>query len=95
MKKRFLTLNDALKKELKDEEFRKCYEEEGKRLNLGYKIAKLRETLGLTQSQLAQKVHTSQAAIARLENGNYSGYTLKTLEKIAAATGTHLEIQFK
>jgi DNA-binding XRE family transcriptional regulator len=95
MKNKLLTLNDVLKKKLKDGEFRKYYEEEGKKLQLGMKIAELREKSGLTQKQLAEKIHTSQAAIARIESGNYLGYSLRTLEKVAIVTGSRLEIQFR
>ncbi len=95
MAKKLLDLHAILKEELKDKEFRKYYEEEGKELAIGYKIAQLRHKLGLTQKQLAKKTHTTQTVIARLENGNYLGYSLKTLEKIAMATGSSLEINFR
>lgn len=95
MAKKLLEFKDVLKKEIKDKEFKKYYEEEGRRLEIGYKIAKLREKLKLSQQELAVKIHTSQTAIARLEDGDYLGYSLRTLEKIALATGTHLEIQFR
>ncbi|WP_263357312.1 helix-turn-helix domain-containing protein [Acidicapsa ligni] len=44
---------------------------------------------GWTQRQLAQRMGTTQSAIARLENGR-SSPTVKTLEKMAAATGSRL-----
>lgn len=93
--KKYLALKEVVTKELKDEEFRKFYEEEGRRLALGYKIAKLRQKQGLTQKELAKEIHTSQATIARLEGGDYLGHSLRTLEKVALATGTHLEVQFR
>jgi len=95
MTKKLLDFQDVLKEELKDKEFKRYYEEEGRRLELGYKIAKLRQKLGLTQKELAEKVHTSQATVARLEGGEYLGYSLRTLEKIALATRTHLEVRFR
>ncbi|MFH1904596.1 MAG: hypothetical protein ABIK53_03600 [bacterium] len=48
MAKKLLTLKDVLKEELKDNEFKKFYEEEGQRLALEYKITKLRQKQGLT-----------------------------------------------
>ena len=95
MAKKLLDFQDVLKEELRDKEFQKFYEEEGQRLALGYKIAKIREKSGLTQEELAKEIHTSQTAIARLERGDYLGYSLRTLEKIALATGSHLEVQFR
>jgi len=58
------------------------------------KILKLRKKRGLTQAQLAQRMGTSQQTISRIEAGAYEGFTLKTLEKIASATGTRLKIDF-
>ena len=95
MAKRLLSFQDVLKEELKDKEFRKYYEEEGRNLEIGYKIAQLRHRLGLTQKQLAQKIHTTQTVVARLESGGHWTCSLRTLEKIAAATGSKLEINFK
>ena len=37
---------------------------------------------------------TSQQAISRIESGKYEGFTLKTLEKIAEATGMRVKIEF-
>ena len=95
MVKKLLDFQDVLKEEFKDKEFKEFYEEEGRRLALGYKIAKLRQKQGLSQKELAIEIHTSQATIARLEGGEYLGHSLRTLEKIALATGTHLEVQFR
>jgi ribosome-binding protein aMBF1 (putative translation factor) len=46
---------------------------------------------GLTQQQLARKMATTQAVIARWESGRVKPST-RTLEKLAAATGTRLRI---
>ena len=95
MIKKLTRFDDDLKEQLKDKEFRKYFEEEGRKLEIGYKIAKLRNKLGLSQSQLAEKIHTSQTVISRLESGDYWQCSLRTLEKIALATGTHLNISFR
>ena len=95
MPEKLLNFDDFAKRKLKDSEFRKYFEEEGKKLAIGYKIAQLREKLGITQKQLAEKIQTSQTVISRLESGDYWQCSLKTLEKIALATGTHLIVQFK
>jgi ribosome-binding protein aMBF1 (putative translation factor) len=39
----------------------------------------------LSQEQLAELARTSQSQIARLEDGDYDGHTVKTMEKIARA----------
>lgn len=95
MMKKLPRFRDYLNEELKDKEFRKFYEEEGRNLEIGYKIARLRQKFGLTQKQLAEKIKTSQTVVSRLESGDYWQCSLRTLEKIAFATGTHLDIRFR
>ena len=95
MSKKLLSFREYLNDELKDGKFKKLYEEEGKKSKIGYKIAQLRQKLGLTQKQLAERIETSQTVIARLEGGDYWKCSLQTLEKIALATGTKLTINFK
>jgi DNA-binding XRE family transcriptional regulator len=88
------TFKSRLREELKDPEFRAHYQEERQALILAMKIAKLREKKGLSQQQMANLMGTSQQAISRIESGDYEGFTLKTLEKIAGATGTRVKIEF-
>ena len=95
MRKRFFrNFRDHLRQELKDPEFRREFQKQRRYLALSMKILKLREKKGLTQAKLARLMGTSQQAISRIESGDYEGFTLKTLEKIAEATGTHLKIDF-
>ena len=60
MRQKLPTFKEYISEELKDKEFREFYEEEGRKLNIGLKIARLRERLGFTQKQLAEKIKTSQ-----------------------------------
>ena len=83
-----------MREDLKDPEFKVHYQEERQALILAMKIAKLREKKGLSQQQLAKLMGTSQQAISRIESGDYQGFTLKTIEKIADATGTRVKIEF-
>ena len=53
-----------------------------------------RARAGLTQQQLAKRMRTTQAVIARLEGGRVKPST-RTLERFAAATGTRLRIIFE
>lgn len=50
-----------------------------------------RARAGLSQAELAERMKTSQSAIARLESGR-SRPSVRTLEKLAAATGAKLRI---
>jgi len=57
-------------------------------------IIAARARAGLTQEQLAARMNTSQAVIARLESGRVKPST-RTLERLAAATGMRLRISFE
>jgi DNA-binding XRE family transcriptional regulator len=88
------TFKSRLREDLKDPEFKRHYDEEKQALKLAMKIAALREQKGLSQQQLAKLMGTSQQAISRIESGEYEGFTLKTLEKVAEATGMKIKIDF-
>jgi DNA-binding XRE family transcriptional regulator len=88
------TFQSRLREDMKDPEFREHYEEEKQALMLAIKITELREKKGLSQQQLAELMGTSQQAISRIESGEYEGFTLKTLEKIAGSTGMRVKIEF-
>ncbi len=53
-------------------------------MEVGAKVRDAREAAGLTQRDLAARMSTSQAAVARLEAGRTSA-TLTTLQRVAAA----------
>jgi len=53
---------------------------------IGSRVSKLREHLGITSTELAAKVNLSQAQISRLENG-LQGFRSHTIAKIAEALG--------
>jgi transcriptional regulator with XRE-family HTH domain len=57
-------------------------------------LIEARDKAGLTQAQLAARMKTTQAAIARLESGRVLPST-RTLQKFAKATGTVLKISFQ
>ncbi|HEY1603128.1 MAG TPA: XRE family transcriptional regulator [Pirellulales bacterium] len=53
-----------------------------------------RAAAGLTQKELADRVGTYQSVIARLEDADYDGHSLKILNRIAEALGRRVEIRF-
>ncbi|PJC56198.1 UDP-N-acetylglucosamine 1-carboxyvinyltransferase [Candidatus Kaiserbacteria bacterium CG_4_9_14_0_2_um_filter_41_32] len=57
--------------------------------NIGKSITDVRESRGMTQTQLAKKIKTTQSAIARLESGNQNIST-EMLKKISHALGKNL-----
>ena len=69
-------------------------EEERVNLQAALAIRDARKKAGLTQAQLAKEIGTTQSVIARLEDANYRGHTLKLLENIAEALSQRIEIRF-
>jgi len=84
-KTRGYAYNDLLKKELKNKEFKKEYDALDEEFLLAREIIKLRKINNLTQKELAEKVGTSQPAIARIESGNYKNISLAMLRRVAYA----------
>lgn len=97
MKKRIrlVTHGEVLKEFLKDEEFRKGYEEELRKLRVAHDLIKLRERRKLTQAALARRMRVSQPFIAKLESGEAKNYNLETLVKLAVALDSDLEVRFR
>ena len=95
-KTKLTTFDDYKKRALKDPGLRKALEEpdDDPFLEVAYRLIALRQELGLTQSQLADKIGISQQALARLESLNYKGHSLQSLNKIARACGKKLQINF-
>jgi transcriptional regulator with XRE-family HTH domain len=56
-------------------------------------IYDIRKQAGLTQSQLAEAIGTTQSVIARLEDADYEGHSLSMLTRIASALNHKLEIK--
>ena len=77
----------------KDPEYRAEYERRGPKFALARALIEARTRARLTQSELAERMVTTQSVVARLESGRVCPST-RTLEKVARATGTRLRIHF-
>ncbi|MGD0379707.1 MAG: helix-turn-helix transcriptional regulator [Acidimicrobiales bacterium] len=85
---------DEVKKERADSpDRRRGYERAGRTIRLAMEIHELREKRGLSQRELAERLGTTQSAVARLEAGNVSP-SLPTLDKVAEALGVELVVSF-
>jgi len=72
---------------MQDTEFRAEYERLRPEFELAQTIIAARAAQGLTQAELAARMETSQAYIARLESGRVLP-SMRTWQRLAAATGT-------
>jgi predicted transcriptional regulator len=63
-----------------------------RRRELAATLVELRRESGLSQTQVAARMGTSQSAVARLEAGE-ADVRLSTLERYAAAVGHHLDVR--
>lgn len=77
----------------KDKRFDEVFLGQSERLEVAVALRTLRETEGLTQRQLAEKVEKPQSTIARIENGNMN-VTFKTMNDIAKAFDKIIEVKF-
>lgn len=78
----------------KDPAYVEAYDELADEFALAAALIEARAKAGLTQEELAKRMHTTQAVIARLESGRVKPST-RTLERLAAATGMRLRISFE
>jgi len=82
------------RRKLTDSEFNNGYEEGYKAFKIGFLLRQAREASGLTQEQIAEKLHTKKSAISRIEN-HAEDIRLSTLEKFVAVLGRKLEVVIK
>ena len=87
-------VRDLHRKWVKDNDYRRAYEELRPEFDIARAVIEARVRAGLTQEQLARRMQTTQSVIARLESGRVRPST-QTLERLAAATGTRLKISFE
>ena len=78
----------------RDPTFKAVFDGMADEFELASAIIEARSTAGLTQEELAVKMQAKQSLIARLESGG-NNTTVKTLLRVAEATGTHLKISFE
>lgn len=94
MRKKSIPAGKVFKRWRRDPAYVAAYDALADEFALAAALIRARADAGLTQDQLAKRMRTTQAVIARLESGRVKPST-RTLERLAAATGTHLRITFE
>jgi transcriptional regulator with XRE-family HTH domain len=79
---------------MKDPKYRREYQALEEEFSLTAAMIEARSRAGMTQEQLARRMKTTQAVVARLESGG-SRPSTRTLERYARATGNRLRISFE
>ena len=70
-------------------------EEELAAINVAQDLVALRESRGLSQAQLARRVGVTRSAIERLESAQPDHIELRTLVRVAAALGAHVDVSIR
>ena len=94
MSRKMIPVEESFAAWRKDPEYEQAYDALAEEFTLAAALIEARAHAGLTQQQLAERMHTTQAVIARLESGRVKPST-RTLERLAAATGMRLRISFE
>jgi len=87
--------SEALLKELRDYDYAEGYAEALLNAHIAMQIKVLREQQGMKQAELASLMGTGQTVISRIENVNYSSWSIRTLKKIARALKLRLNVSFE
>lgn len=87
-------LADLHKRWMADPAYQEAHAALDAEFSLAGELIAARVRAGLTQEQLAQRMGTTQSVIARLESGKRMP-GVRTLERLAEATGTQLVVRFE
>lgn len=87
-------LRDLKRRLMEDPQFREEYAQADQEYALVAQLIRARMAAKLTQAEVAQRLGTTQSAIARLEGGRVSP-SLATLRRYAEATGARLTIDLQ
>jgi transcriptional regulator with XRE-family HTH domain len=87
-------ISDLHRRWNKEGDYKKAYDGLGEEFHLARALIEARTAAGLSQSQLARRMKTSQSYIARIEGGSVRPST-DALERFAQATRTRLRIVFE
>lgn len=79
---------------LKDPEFKKIYKETELEFQIAKAIIEARISKGLSQKELAEKLHTKQSVISRVENAKTTP-SLSFLKRLAEALNISLQIELR
>jgi HTH-type transcriptional regulator/antitoxin HipB len=77
-----------------DKGFAEGFDEGYEQFKIGEILRQAREAAGLTQEELANRVHTKKTAISRIEN-HAEDIKISTLKRVAKALGKRIQINLE
>jgi transcriptional regulator with XRE-family HTH domain len=75
-------------------EFAEAFDEARAEREIARLLVEKRKKAQLTQREVAERVGSTQSAISRLEQPDYTGRTIGMLRRYAAALGMELKVEF-
>lgn len=81
------------KRALSNPDVKRAYDDLEDEYVLARELIRARSSAGLTQAEVAEKMHIRPPAIARLEGGGKHSPSIETLRKYASAVGCKLEVR--
>ncbi|MEA1959565.1 MAG: helix-turn-helix transcriptional regulator [Chloroflexota bacterium] len=84
----------AAKRKKSDASFAEEFDSGYETFKIGVLLKQAREEAGMTQDQIAEKLHTKKSAISRMEN-HAEDIRLSTLEKFASALGKKMDVAIR
>jgi transcriptional regulator with XRE-family HTH domain len=87
-------IREMHKRWMKEPRYRKAYEALEDEFAVAKAVIAARNRAGRTQMELARKMGTTQPVVARMEGGRIQP-SLRTLQRMAEATGSRLTIRFE
>jgi ribosome-binding protein aMBF1 (putative translation factor) len=89
-----IPIEESFKAWREDPEYRTAHDELDEEFTLAAALIEARTASGVSQEEIAKRMHTSQPAVARLEGGR-ANPSISTLRRYADATGTRLRVVFE
>ncbi len=86
------TFRQHLNTKLKDEQFKRVYDEEREMLRISLKLLNVRKELGLSQHELARKAKITQQQLSKIETG--MNCNISTLLKVCHALQVKLNLVY-
>jgi transcriptional regulator with XRE-family HTH domain len=84
-----------LEEQLCDPDFAERFKRAGEAWDVALQLAALREQAGLSQTELARKLKTTQQQISRLESPGYEGHSLSMLRRVAHVLNAQVRVIFQ